>query len=216
MAEEITVTCPACNTTFDLTLMSYKLFCPECSIPLFYHEGKILTEDPFEIKDKATKEASELVRKKEEQPVEVVYKKAKIVRIEGTCEICSQDLSMENPEYKCSNCGITFCKECPSTHTPPADTTLEVKINYRYRFYQSTNWFVDAHRFTDNLKSPLCSTCYELEFNKSIARIKENVREWKAMLQRDEEIKVISEEYPKLIKPQDIAKSLLDKIVRKE
>jgi DNA-directed RNA polymerase subunit RPC12/RpoP len=112
------------------------------------------------------------------------------------CQKCGNIISLENPRHKCSVCGNDFCEQCPIPHIPPEDDKITVDVQYRYRFYSETRWFVDVAHFTENLPNPLCQDCYENEFEKAIQRAKTKIKAWRAELAKDEEIKIIKEDYP--------------------
>ncbi|MEM3396707.1 MAG: FYVE zinc finger domain-containing protein [Thermoplasmata archaeon] len=112
------------------------------------------------------------------------------------CMKCGNIITLENRRHKCSVCGNEFCEQCQEPHVPPEPDKITVDVHYRYRFYTETRWFVDVAHFPETLPSPLCSACYENEFEKAIQRAKTKIKAWRAELAKDEEIKILKEEYP--------------------
>ncbi|MGC8912470.1 MAG: FYVE zinc finger domain-containing protein [Thermoplasmata archaeon] len=112
------------------------------------------------------------------------------------CSRCGNIISLENRKHKCSVCGNEFCEMCPVPHIPPENDKITVDVHYRYRFYSETRWFVDVAHFPESLPNPLCQNCYENEFEKAIQKAKTKIKAWRIELGKDEEVKILKEEYP--------------------
>lgn len=112
----------------------------------------------------------------------------------GPCPLCG---GPDGQKHSCTVCGKIFCVKCPGDHSPPKAPTFESKVHFMYRVKGSPGpWKEDMVRFSDNVPSPLCSTCWENECTKMIWRFKNKIKNWKQDLLREEDLKVLNETLP--------------------
>jgi hypothetical protein len=112
------------------------------------------------------------------------------------CDVCRSELTDINEKYICVVCKKSFCTRCERPHIPPDDSKIELTVYYEYRIKPSPIWKPDVVRFTNDLKKPLCKTCYMNEFEKGITKLKFMLKNWKIDMVRELDIKITKEVYP--------------------